>query len=295
MKLYSTPEGIARGASDRQLEFLELGVADLGALLDIDPTLDRIKNADVRMRRPLAEVQLYAPVPRPGSVYCVGANFESHVAEVQTVLTSLGDEESMRATLAKLRHTPMFFSVPASSVAGPNDPIILPTLAPTQVDYEIEVAVIIGAGGKNIPVTEAMDHVAGLTLANDVSARDIQAQAMRGQEFEYGHAKGLDSFKPMGPCLVTMDEFSVPIDIDMEAMVNDEVRQSASLSDLIHDIPKCVSYISTFHTLRPGDAILTGSPSGVGYFQGKFLRVGDVVKLTAQHIGELKNEVVVES
>lgn len=299
MKLYSTTQGIARETADGRLEILELDAADLGALLAEDPTLDLARNAVAGTPIAADVVQLRAPVPNPGSVFCVGANYQSHLDEVKTILGLLGDPDTVAATLEKLQHTPMFFSVPSSAVSGPHDPIVLPAIASEQVDYEIEVAVIVGRGGKNIAPADVPSRVAGLTLANDVSARDIQTQAMREHSFEFGHAKGLDGFKPMGPCLVTMDEFSsamdMPIDMAIEAKVNGETRQLANLSQLIHDIPRCVSYISTFHSLRPGDVILTGSPAGVGFFQGKFLKPGDVVEMTADGIGELRNPVVAES
>ena len=124
------------------------------------------------------------------------------------------------------------------------------------------------------------------------NVRDFQRQAMAGHELEFGHAKGLDGFKPMGPCLVTMDEFPDPLDLKIEARVNGEIRQSAQLRDLIHDIVSCVSYISRFHTLRPGYIILTGSPAGVGYFQGSFLKPGDLVEMAATGIGTISNRVV---
>lgn len=295
MRLYTSTKGIAREAGDGLLELLELDAGDIGTLLAQDPTLATARSAMVRETVNLADLQLRAPVPRPGSVYCVGANYASHLAEVETILGAIGDPETVPATLEKLRHTPMFFTVPSSAVSAPYGSIVLPTVAPDQVDYEIEIAVVIGSGGKNIPESEAMQRIAGLTLANDVSARDIQAQAMREQEFEYGHAKGLDSFKPMGPCLVTLDEFSLPLHIEIETRINGEQRQLANITELIHSLPRCISYISTFHTLYPGDVILSGSPAGVGFFQGKFLQVGDVVELSATGIGSLRNTIVAEA
>jgi len=291
MRLYSTSEGIARETNPGELELLECDYTDLGQLLVEGLSLSSLADAPVVRRAKTSEFTIYAPIPRPGSVYCIGANYEDHLAEVKTVLEMIGDPAEAEQTVKNLRVTPMFFTVPSSAVTGPFDEIILPEIAPEQVDYEIEVAVIVGTGGKTIPEAKVWSHIAGLTLANDVSARDIQNKAMRGTEFEFGHAKGLDTFKPMGPCLVSTDEFSMPIKMKIQTSVNGEVRQSADLSDLIHNIEKCVSYVSNFHTLYPGDVILTGSPAGVGFFQGKFLKAGDVVTMTAEGIGNLENKI----
>jgi len=295
MRLYTSTKGIAREIEGGQLQLLDLDAPDIGALLTQDPTLAKVAAAPVRETANIADLALCAPVPRPGTVYCVGANYASHLAEVETILGLVSNPESVPETLEKLRHTPLFFTVPASAVAPPYGTIVLPAVAPEQVDYEIEIAVIMGAGGKNISEAQALAHVAGLTLANDVSARDIQAQAMGGQEFEFGHAKGLDGFKPMGPCQVTLDEFSEPLNIEIETTINGEQRQLANITELIHNLPRCISYISTFHTLYPGDVILSGSPAGVGFFQGKFLQPGDEVELSAAGIGSLRHTVVTQA
>lgn len=293
MKLYSTKHGIARERDDGELELLETAARDLGELLKADPTLSTLDTAPVRKRIPINQDSLLAPVPVPGCIYCVGANYESHVEEVAGL--NVGSPEAIKVALERIRTTPMFFTVPATATSAPYADIVLPDFAASEVDYEIEVAAIIGSGGSCIPVEQALMAVAGLTLANDVSARDLQLEAMSGHEFEYGHAKGLDGFKPMGPCLVTMDEFADPPDCHIETRVNGEVRQSAELRDLIHAIPACVSYISRFHTLKPGDVILTGSPAGVGFFQGSFLKAGDTVEMTATGIGTISNRIATKA
>ena len=290
MRLYSTTKGIARETTPGELELLDLDARDLGELLAADPELASAATATVKARLPIDEATLLAPVPSPGCVYCVGANYESHVAEVATL--NVGDPEAIRATLEAIRSRPMFFTVPATATSGPHADIVLPEVAPSMVDYEIEVAAIIGRGGSAIPVGDAMAAVAGLTLANDVSARDLQRQAMAGHEFEFGHAKGLDGFKPMGPCLVTLDDLPDLAGCEIETRVNGESRQRATLGELIHDVSSCIAYISRYHTLTPGDVVLTGSPAGVGFFQGRFLEAGDTVEMTATGIGTLRNRVV---
>jgi 2-keto-4-pentenoate hydratase/2-oxohepta-3-ene-1,7-dioic acid hydratase in catechol pathway len=283
MKIFSTSQGIAREATDGTLELLDLTESDLGAILREDPELRRIRDADVRKRVAPEDVELRAPLARPGKIICIGINYASHVEEMRPVLERMGGE---------VPANPVFFLVPGSAVGGPNQPIVLPDFAHDQVDYEVELAVVIGRGGSRISESDALGHVVGYTLANDVSARDIQLKAMTGQEFTLTHAKGLDGFKPLGPALVTADEFEDPIDIQIEARVNGELRQDARTNDFVHSIPKCIAYVSRFMRLDPGDVFLTGSPAGVGFFRGVFLKAGDVVELTADRIGTLRNSVI---
>jgi 2-keto-4-pentenoate hydratase/2-oxohepta-3-ene-1,7-dioic acid hydratase in catechol pathway len=262
MKIFATNQGIAREAADGTLEILDLPESELGAILQEDPELRRVRDGEVRKRVALEDVELRAPVARPGKIICIGINYASHVEEMRPVLERLGGE---------VPENPVFFLVPGSAVCGPEQPIVLPDFAHDQVDYEVELAVVIGRGGSRIAESDAMNHVAGYTLANDVSARDIQLKAMTGQEFTLTHAKGLDGFKPLGPALVTADEFDDPIDIHIEARVNGEVRQDARTNDFVHSIPRCMEYVSRYMRLDPGDVILTGSPAGVGFFEGLFL------------------------
>jgi 2-keto-4-pentenoate hydratase/2-oxohepta-3-ene-1,7-dioic acid hydratase in catechol pathway len=283
MKLFTTHRGIAREAGDGALELLDLPEPDLGALLDVDPELKRARAASVRERVDRDAVTLLAPVLQPRKIVCMGINYASHVEEVRPMLERMG---------AQIPTDPVFFLVPGSAVIGPEEPIVLPEIAPGNVDYEVELAAVIGRRGAHIPEADALAHVAGYTLANDVSARDVQAKAMGTQEFELGHAKGIDGFKPMGPALVTADEFDDPIDVHLEARVNGELRQDARSSDFVHPLPRCIAHVTRFMRLDPGDVILTGSPSGVGFFQGVFLKPGDVVELRADRIGTLRNPVV---
>jgi len=294
MRLYTTSQGIAKAIDDETLALLDLPYADIGALLTEDPELKSLASAGVIGTLPLSDAQVLAPILRPSKIICMSANYHSHLDdEVAGVLKMLnpdsGDEE-----IQTLKETPTFFGVPSSAICGPTDPIRLPAIAPNQVDYEVEVAVVIGKGGKDLPIDQAWKHIAGLTLSNDVSARDLQGRAMRTHFFELGHAKGLDTFKPLGPCLVTRDEFSLPLDLAIETKVNGEVRQSARTSGMVHSVESSISQVSRYFTLFPGDVILTGSPSGVGFFQDKYLKYGDVVEMSAEGIGKIRNEVVHE-
>ena len=221
------------------------------------------------------EVTLLAPLPRPGKILCVGHNYKGHIG--------LGRSEPTEY--------PIIFSKTANTIIGPTDPIVLPALT-TQLDYEAELAVIIGRGGRYIPEDSAMDHVAGYAAFNDVSARDIQkrtSQWMLGKSF--------DTFGPLGPALVTTDEIPDPHCLDLELTVNGVPKQRANTRDLIFSVPFLVSYLSAVLTLEPGDVIATGTPAKLpGAADPQvFLQPGDVVRVTIEKIGSLENPVVAEA
>lgn len=224
----------------------------------------------------LDEVRLLAPIARPGKILAAGKNYADHAAEGAT-----GKVE--------IQPFPRGFVKVASAICGPDDPV---ELAPVtqQLDYEVELAVVIGKSGRYIPRERAYEHVAGYTILNDVSARDIQLA-----ESKYGNhmiGKNLDTLSPMGPWIVTPDELGDPMDIDVELTVNGEVRQRSNTSHMIHDIPAMIERWS-WGTLEPGDIIATGTPAGVA-LGGKFpyLRVGDVMECVVERIGKLRNPVV---
>lgn len=286
MKFFTTDRGIAREAAGGQLEILDLPAADLGEQLQTDPDLAVAGAADVRAKVALEDVTLRAPVVRPNKVIGIGINYSSHVEETREQLAAIGVTPP---------DFPVFFLTSGTAVVGPHDPIVLPTVAPDMVDYEIELGVVIGRRGLHVAEADAMDIVAGYTLGNDVSARDIQRQAMGTPMYELSHAKGMDGFKPLGPSLVTRDEFPEPLDVGIMTKVNGEVRQDARTTELIHSVARCIEEVTKFMTLDPGDVILTGSPSGVGVALGTFLKPGDVVEMSAEKIGTMRNEVVAAS
>ena len=286
MKFFTTNRGIAREAADGRLEILDLPAQDLGAQLLEDPDLSAASTASARESVELASLELRAPILRPNKVIGIGINYTSHVEETRESLKSMGVEPP---------DFPVFFLTSGTSVVGPHDPIVLPEVAPDHVDYEIELGVVIGRSGFRLTEAEAMDHVVGYTLGNDVSARDIQRMAMTTPMYELSHAKGMDGFKPLGPALVTKDEFPEPLDVGIQTRVNGELRQDARTTELIHSVPRCIHEITKFMRLDPGDVILTGSPSGVGVASGSFLKAGDVVEMTAEKIGTMRNEVVAAS
>jgi 2-keto-4-pentenoate hydratase/2-oxohepta-3-ene-1,7-dioic acid hydratase in catechol pathway len=230
----------------------------------------------------LSAVELLAPIPHPvRNVFCVGKNYHDHSAE----FASSGYDATGQGETVPER--PIFFTKPSTAVIGPGMPIDPHTGLTSSLDYEVELTVIIGRGGRAIPPERAMEHVWGYTLINDVTARDLQRDHK-----QWFLGKSLDTFCPMGPWAVTADEVNGR-DVVVEALVNGELRQHASIRDLIFDIPTLISTLSAGLTLVPGDLIATGTPAGVGlgFDPPKFLRSGDTVCVRATGLGELTNSV----
>ena len=220
--------------------------------------------------QPLAETQLLAPVPRPGKVVAIGRNYREHVAEEQ----------------AEPPPAPLVFAKWPSSIVGPGADISWDPGLTQQVDYEAELAVVIGRTARRVSIADALDHVLGYTCLNDVSAREIQfgdGQWVRG--------KSLDTFCPMGPALVTADEIGDPQDLAICCKVGDEVVQDSRTSRMYFSVAQIISYLSRSFTLEPGDVIATGTPGGVGVFRDppRFLGDGDRVTVEIERIGRLEN------
>lgn len=274
MHLYRTSQGLARNDGDGLL-LLDLPYPDVAALFKAGPEL--ALTAPVRARVAFGDVDLLAPVDKPCRVVVVGLNYRAHAAE----------------TGAQIPAEPAFFCVDGGPVVGPGDPIILPPAAPDFVDYEGEVGVVIGHAAYHVAVEDAWRFVGGLTCVNDVSARDLQAAALgEAGSPGLGLSKAMDTFKPIGPAVVTMDSFSLPLDIRLTTRVNGDIQQQGRTTDLIFDIPRLVSAVSRMVTLLPGDLICTGTPSGVGAASSRFLKSGDIVEIEIEGIGRLSNNVV---
>jgi acylpyruvate hydrolase len=224
---------------------------------------------------PLAEVGLLAPVQYPGKIICVGLNYRSHLAEIGETVPEY----------------PILFFKPATSLIGHRQPIVLPRVS-RQVDYEGELAVIIGRRGKHVPEREALDYVAGYTCANDVSAHDIE---FRTSQWDSG--KMLDTFCPLGPVLMTREEVPDPSSLRLRTIVDGLTVQDESISDMVFAVPYLISYISSLATLEPGDVILTGTPAGIGCNKRPqvFLQLGDEISVQIDGVGTLTNKVVAES
>ena len=233
---------------------------------------------------PLSEVQITAPLPRPRrNIFCVGKNYYAHAKE----FAGSGFDSSAKSG-GDIPADPIIFTKVPESVVGPGVAIEMPALSVSSaIDYEAELAVIIGRGGKGIAAADAMDHVWGYTIVNDITARDWQS---RHQQWHMG--KSFDTFCPMGPWLVSADELD-GTRTTVRCYVNGEERQNASTTDLIFDIPKLIETLSAGITLYPGDVIATGTPVGVGvgFKPPKYLRAGDVVRVEIDGIGSLENPV----
>lgn len=227
----------------------------------------------------LAAVELRAPIPRPRkNIICLGMNYAAHAIES---LRAKGLPE-------KLPEYPVFFSKMPTAVNHPNAPVSLMADVSAQRDWEVELAVIIGRRGRNIPASAALDYVFGYTIMNDVSARDLQT---RHQQFFY--SKSLDGSAPLGPWIVTADEIPDPHALGIRLRLNGELVQNSVTRDMIFDIPTCIATFSRGVTLEPGDIIATGTPSGVGMGMTpqRWLKVGDVMEAEIDGIGVLKNVV----
>jgi 2-keto-4-pentenoate hydratase/2-oxohepta-3-ene-1,7-dioic acid hydratase in catechol pathway len=227
-------------------------------------------------------VKLIAPFPHPRrNIFCVGKNYYEHAHE----FARSGFDSS--AASGAVPEAPIIFTKVPECVTGPFDPILMEARVSPAVDYEAELCVIIGKGGRGIPKAEAMAHVWGYTVVNDVTARDLQA---KHKQWLIG--KSQDSFCPMGPCAVTADEIDLA-DTPVRCWVNEELRQNANTRDLIFDVPTLIETLSAGITLLPGDLIATGTPVGVGigFNPPRYLKPGDKVRIEIGGIGQIENEV----
>ena len=248
---------IARFSHNDAIRF---GIVDEGELVVLagDPMFAGYETTGERV--PLADVALLAPVIPRSKVVCVGRNYRDHAAE-------LGND---------VPAAPMLFFKPNTSVIGPGDSIVLPPQS-ERVDFEGELAAVIGRIAKNVPAERALDHVFGYTIANDVTARDLQKS-----DGQWARAKGFDTFCPLGPAIET--EFDLDGGAVVTTRVNGEIRQQAPISDMIFPLAEVIAYASAAFTLLPGDVILTGTPAGVGPFVA-----GDTVEVEITGLGTLRN------
>ena len=216
-------------------------------------------------------VRLAAPIPRPGKIICIGLNYRDHAAESN----------------AELPAYPTVFAKYASCVIGPGESIVIPRVT-SQVDYEGELAVVIGRRARDVAEADALSYVAGYAPFNDISARDYQ---MRTSQWTIG--KTFDTFGPLGPALVTADEIADPHALDIRVSIGDQVLQSSNTKHLIFTIPQLIAYLSSVMTLEPGDVIATGTPAGVGAARKpqRWLLAGEVVRVEIAGLGALENPV----
>jgi 2-keto-4-pentenoate hydratase/2-oxohepta-3-ene-1,7-dioic acid hydratase in catechol pathway len=281
---FDGPRGVTPGAL-RDGSVVDLGSCANSVLALLEGGEDaRLRATDAMAGAeafPLESVKLVAPIPVPrGHLYCVGWNYPKHYDE--GVGKRAGQENDERAF-------PAFFTKPPTTVVGPEAPVLWDAGVTEQLDYEAELAVVIGRGGRSISADNALGHVAGYTLANDISARDIQRR--HGGQWLKG--KGMDTYCPMGPVLVTSDELRDPTALRLQARVNGESRQDELTGNMIFPIERLIAELSFGMTLYPGDIILTGTPRGTGFAREpvSLLVPGDVVEVEIEEIGVLRNPI----
>lgn len=263
---------------------------DLSSVLGIirggDAALDAIRRLADRAERgqvdllPTAAAPLLAPIPAlPRNAFCVGRNYVDHVKE----------GAAARNTDLKLPEAPQFFTKATHTLIGPGADVRLDDKVTRRMDYEVELAIVIGRGGRDIPAEAAFDHIFGYSIANDVTARDLQKR--HDQWFK---GKSLDTTLPFGPWIIDREEVGDPTTLELSMTVNGEERQRARVSQMIFDIPTIIASLSAGLTLEPGDVIASGTPSGVGFAMNppQYLKGGDVMVARIDRIGELRNRVV---
>ncbi|MBI2954895.1 MAG: fumarylacetoacetate hydrolase family protein [Chloroflexi bacterium] len=266
MRAFLGAGDMAMAAASKVREIVARGIAN-GQSLE-GPNGERIA-----YRR--SAVRILAPLPNPEKLLMLGLNYRDHAVE-----TGLG-----------IPPVPAVFAKLANAITGPHDPIVLPRAASKEVDYEAEMAFVVGKRAKGVPQKRAYDYVAGYTALNDVSARDLQF----GQS-QWLMGKTPDTFAPMGPCIVTRDEITDPHKLTIRCSINGKLLQDSNTGNLIFDVPYLLHHLSQTITLEPGDVISTGTPAGVGYARKPpvYLRAGDIVRVEIGSIGALENPVVEE-
>jgi 2-keto-4-pentenoate hydratase/2-oxohepta-3-ene-1,7-dioic acid hydratase in catechol pathway len=278
VRLFRTTKGIARQRDSSVLELLGLPHRDIAELLR--GGIDSARTAEVIGELPLEDATILAPVDRPSKVVIAGGNYIDHVEE---------------AALQPPSAVP-FVVANGVMLIGPHQAIMLPTEAPDFVDYEGEVALVIGVAGANIAASHAREHIAGLTVVNDVTARDVQlkgiADGVVADVTAVTKAKQFPTFKPIGPALVTFDEFADPLDLRITTSVNGALRQDGRTSQMVFNVAQIIEAVSATVRLEVGDVVLTGTPAGVALATGGYLKDGDTVEVSVEDVGVLTNAVV---
>jgi 2-keto-4-pentenoate hydratase/2-oxohepta-3-ene-1,7-dioic acid hydratase in catechol pathway len=270
-------------ACDRSLPSTIKGLLQANAVSRVRRVLKSKKH-----RLPRKKAKLLPPIPNPGLLLSVGMNYHEHLKEMKTPVPE----------------KPAAFTKSVASIIGPGQPILLPRSHPDMVDWEGEFTVVIGRAGHRIPAEKALDHVAGYTIVNDVSARDwvapiFQSSGIMGPIHAWEHnllGKMFPTFCPMGPALATRDEVPDPGKVRIITRLNGQVMQNANTDDLVFGVARLIEYYSQFYRFLPGDCITTGSPSGVGFGRNPkvFMKPGDTIEVEVQGVGVLSNPIKAE-
>jgi 2-keto-4-pentenoate hydratase/2-oxohepta-3-ene-1,7-dioic acid hydratase in catechol pathway len=262
---------------DNMLDFIDLGIEGINHAIQLINTSTKEELEECSL--PMGNVTLLAPIPKPRkNIFGIGLNYTEHVAESARTLD----------TSKELPQQPVIFSKPPSAVIGTEADIVHNQKITQQLDYEVELAVIIGKKGKNIPKDKAMDYVYGYTVINDISARDCRRAG------QWIVSKGQDTFAPMGPVLVTTHDIADPQNLNLSLTVNGVEKQNSNTKFMLFDIKDLIHDLSTVFSLDAGDIIATGTPAGVGAGRDpqEFMWPGDVVEATVEGIGTLRNTIV---
>jgi len=241
---------------------------------EIHRLIDEVSNKEIeKVAVNRKEVSLKAPILLPPKIICLGLNYRDHAEE----------------SGAEIPDEPIIFMKPRTAIIGHLEPVVKPSFV-EELDYEVELAIIIGKKGKDIPVSEAAKYIFGYTVFNDISARDIQFK-----DRQWTRGKSFDTFAPMGPCITTATQIGDPTNLRLRTRVNGETRQDSSTSMMIFNVYEIVHHLSRVMTLEPCDIIATGTPGGVAAFmkpKPKFLQPGDIVEVEIEKIGTLKNPII---
>ena len=236
--------------------------------------------------QPVDSVDLLVPIASPSKLMLLAGNYGKHI------------EEGGRDTAPEREETfpYVFMKPPLTTLTHPGSPVLIPEISPHHIDWELELGVIIGRQCKGVAESDALSHVAGYTVVNDISDRQFQPNSNRRERdkdrfFDWLHGKWHDTFCPMGPCVLSSDSLPDPQTLEMKLSVNNEIKQHASTADMIFPVSAVVAFVSSFVTLEPGDIISTGTPHGVGSATGTFLKSGDTLRAEIERIGILRNPV----
>ncbi|MEZ6047031.1 MAG: fumarylacetoacetate hydrolase family protein [Planctomycetaceae bacterium] len=235
-----------------------------------------------------AEAKLQVPLPRPQKLMLLAGNYAEHIKEG-------GDRAEERNNTFPY----VFMKPPTTTLTHPGDPVVIPKVSPDQIDWECELAIVIGKRCRGVSEADALSYVAGYTVVNDISDRHFRPNPTRATRdrdkfFDWLHGKWHDTFCPMGPCVVSSDAVPDPQQLKLELRVNGNVEQSSSTSEMVFPVAAVIEFISSYVTLEPGDVIATGTPAGVGKAKNKFFKPGDVAEAEIEKIGILRNPFVAE-
>jgi 2-keto-4-pentenoate hydratase/2-oxohepta-3-ene-1,7-dioic acid hydratase in catechol pathway len=282
----TTHQQLAVPAGDDLLVFLPHGESHATARTLFGWVERQGNGLDVRARVPIAEVRLLLPVPRPNKLLLLAGNYTEHIEEG-------GGVAAKRAETFPY----VFMKPPSTTLTNPGDPVVIPAVSPAAIDWELELAVIIGRRCQRVSAREALQYVAGYTVANDISDREFHPNPGRQRRendefFDWLHGKWHDSFCPCGPCVTSAEAIPDPQSLTMQLRLNGDVRQDSSTARQIFPVAAVIEFISSFVTLEPGDIISTGTPAGVGDTTKTYLKPGDRLEATISQIGTLVSPVV---